>query len=101
MYDPNMKFYKYNGWHISEYMMQAIHRYVQFGIRPGDFLYNVLCNNFCEAVFHADRENKCNLPAYAHFLVECMPAESFGSIENVESWINSGGLNGQQNEKLN
>jgi len=97
-YDPNMTFYKHRQWVIPERMMSAIHRYVQKGIKPGDFLYNAMCNRFCEAVFYADYENLQNLPAYPYFFENWLPVGCWGSVENVRRWILKGGLEGRGND---
>ncbi|MHA1225285.1 MAG: hypothetical protein ACTSR2_01435 [Candidatus Hodarchaeales archaeon] len=81
-----MAVYKYYEWEIPEYMRGSIERYLEQGIRPGDFLYYVLCNNFAMAVAYADRENIRNLPAYAYWLMNELPMDAWGSKEKVEAW---------------
>jgi len=98
-YNPKMKHYNYMQWTIDEHMMEAIHRYVLYGIKPGDFLYNALCNRFYETVIHADAVNLRNLPAYPHFFEEFLPRSCWGSVENVRRWMIKGGLN-KKDEKI-
>ena len=86
-------YYKYNGWHIPDYMRTGIEDYLNNGARPGNFLYSVLCNNFIGAVQYADSENIENLPAYAYWLTNKVLFFAWGSEEKVEEWIKNKKLN--------
>ncbi len=79
--------YSNQGFTIPPHMMTHLMAYVQNGAPVGDFLFSVLSNNFCKAVFHADGTNLKELPAYAWFVYNRMPQHSHGSPEKVEAWI--------------
>ena len=83
------KLYKFNQFYIPERMMSGIRRYVEHGVRPGDFLSAVIQNNLSQAVGRADTENLKNIPAFvAYFYNEC-PGTCWGSPEKMEAWIDS------------
>lgn len=83
----NEKLYKFQDFHIPEYMMDSIKRYIEDGIQPGSFLTAVIQNNFSQACFRADDENIHNLPAYAAYFYNEVSFESWGSKEKMEKWI--------------
>lgn len=83
----NEKLYKFQGFHIPEYMMGGIKRYIEDGIKPGSFLSAVIQNNFSGACMCADSENIQNLPAYAAYFYWEVLSEAWGSKEKMEKWI--------------
>lgn len=74
--------------------LEALARYVEDGIRTGDFLYFVLCNQFSEAVLRADAVNVHRLREFALVAANCIPATAHGTEQRVKAWIEAGGLNG-------
>lgn len=74
--------------------LEALARYVEDGIRTGDFLYHVLCNQFAEAVLRADSVNVHRLREFALVVSNCIPATAHGTEQRVKAWIEAGGLNG-------
>lgn len=72
---------------ISDYMIGGIERYVFDGVKPGDFLYAVLCNDFFEAIWRADTNNLAAIADWARFLHDCLPRICWGSAEAVEEWM--------------
>ncbi|MCK4547671.1 MAG: hypothetical protein KAW17_09555 [Candidatus Eisenbacteria sp.] len=83
----NRKVYCFNEFYIREGMMDAIRRYVEHGIPPGDFLEAVFANNLTEAIGRADGENQQNIVAYAQYMYAHVPMEIRGSREKVDGWI--------------
>ena len=71
---------------IPFYLVQHLMDYIVSGKPQGAFLNAILENNLVNATLHADSHNIHNLPAYADFLYNKMPAESWGSREKVENW---------------
>ena len=59
--------WKFRGYHIPEYMQQGINLYIENGIRPGDFLTAVICNDLKMTYLYADDTNFHNIPAYVNF----------------------------------
>jgi hypothetical protein len=72
---------------IPERMRGGIVRYVENGIKPGSFLYAVICNDLMLAVGKADYENIRLLPAYARLLYQYFPPGSHGSAERAKLWM--------------
>jgi hypothetical protein len=72
---------------LPEHMRGEMRRYMEDGIRPGDFLYLILCNDFVHALCHADPINMARIVSYAEFLYLEAPASCGGSREKVDAWI--------------
>jgi hypothetical protein len=72
---------------LPEHMRGGMQSYVEHGIRPGDFLYLILCNDFVHALGHADPINMARIVSYAEFLYLAAPRGSWGSREKVDAWI--------------
>lgn len=90
--------YQYRVHYIPARMMPGIKRYVEQGIRPGDFLCAVFENDFKKALMFADDENYNNIQAYAAYLYNVAPHGCHGSAEKVEAWIKQGGLKGLEGD---
>lgn len=75
--------YEFNGFFVRDEMEAALRRYVEDGLIPGDFLQSVICNDLVEACGRADYVNIQNLPAFAAYLYNEMPATSWGSREKM------------------
>lgn len=83
---------------------RRVQRYIEKGIRPGEFLCAVISNDLKNSVGLADFINKERLPDYVTFFYSYAPAQCWGSPEKMEAWIKSGGLKGiasQQGEQVN
>ena len=79
---------------LPKHMQDGMQRYVEHGVRPGSFLYLILCNDFVRARGHADQINAARMGDYARFLGEktehiylWVPHRCWGSAEKVEKWI--------------
>lgn len=72
---------------LPEHMREGMQLYLEHGIRPGDFLYLILCNDFVHALGHADLINTARIVDYAKFLYLEAPGGSWGSGEAVDAWI--------------
>lgn len=68
-------------------LMIGVGRYITKGIRPGDFLYAVLCNNLKQSILRADKDSFIALPDLVKWLHWEAPSESYGSEEKVHAWI--------------
>lgn len=79
---------------IPEYMQPGLIRYLEQGVKPGDFLIRILENDFIGASGHADFNNKYLLFEYARILSRDFPPEAYGSKVKVQAWIELGGLKG-------
>lgn len=81
---------------LPEYMRSGAMRYVEEGIRPGRFLYAILCNDLVGAAREADSENIQILPVYTRWLYNDVPNNCWGSPQIVFNWIKKGGLQDEQ-----
>lgn len=79
---------------IPEHMHGAIARYVEHGIRQGQFLTAILSNDFMEAMGRADTENMAAIQGWAHFLYNYVPGNCYGSPQAVKEWMAHRGLAG-------
>jgi hypothetical protein len=61
--------------------------YLNAGIRPGDFLYCVLCNDLKGAIQRADMYSQINLKHIVAYLIEYFPPNAWGSEEKVHKHI--------------
>ncbi len=71
---------------LPEHLRAGMRRYIEHRILPGDFLRAVLRNDFVQAVLRADADSFAALHRITLFLVNEMPADSWGSREKVEAW---------------
>jgi hypothetical protein len=78
---------------IPDNIKESLQRYVDKGIPTGSFLQAVLENNLMGAVGKADYINKHLLPEICSYIYNQLPSISHGSPENVQKWIERGGLN--------
>jgi hypothetical protein len=83
---------------IPEHCQDGIRRYLEQGAVVGDFLTAVLSNDLKEACGRADHVNLQRLGDYVKFLFNFAPRQAWGSVENVEAWIERGGLQGKPAE---
>ena len=79
---------------IPQLIIDALVRYGEKGIPPGDFLMAVLSDNFSQSVFRADDRNRLILYEISIFIHNEIPDTSWGSVEKVQKWIARGGLEG-------
>lgn len=72
---------------IPDYTIQALQRYAENHLPPGDFLEALLKGQVDLAYHVADANNKLALKEIALFIETNLPAESFGTQEKVEAWL--------------
>lgn len=75
--------------------IDAVEKWVNYGIQPGGFVTAVLQNDFQLAVVRADRSNLLVLPEWAR-LLDRLPPGSYGSRGNVTLWAEHRGLQHNQ-----
>jgi len=71
-----------------DHMVDAVRRYIEKRIPPGDFLTAVICNDLAKAVRHADEANAKNLITWVRFFYNEIPAVAWGSKEKMKDWLN-------------
>ena len=79
---------------VPETTIEAIRRYIEHGILPGDFLQAVIQNDLTEAVGRADRHNLPALKLICQMFYNCTPADSHGNKEKMLAWARVGGTEG-------
>jgi hypothetical protein len=68
-------------------MVEALESYAKHGTPLGSFLEAVVSNDLKMACLHADMDNLRNLPAFAFYMYNEMPASSQGSNANYLGWL--------------
>lgn len=79
---------------INDLIMNGLRQWVLYGHRPGDFLRAVLRNDFKIACVTADEYNRLTLYEIALYVINRMPMNCQGSVENVDAWAEQGGFMG-------
>lgn len=74
--------------------IEGIHRYVEHGIQPGDFLKAVIRNDLKEAVGRADHNNLRVLKLICQLIHNYAPSDCHGSREKLIAWMRVGGTEG-------
>jgi len=85
---------------IPDHMRAGAQRYVERGIRPGDFLSAVLSNDLMGAFQKADVINFNAMEYWARWLHDEAPAGCYGSPEKFKAWIKARGLNGLREAEI-
>ena len=75
----------------------GVSRYMERGIRPGDFLLCMLQGRTDEAKMRADAENRAFEKEWGTFLSDYLPEDCHGTPLKVEAWMKMGGLGGYPN----
>lgn len=81
---------------IPEHMRAGLTRYLEFGIKPGQFLTSVLSGqNFAQLIGRADPQNAAALiEGRWAFVLAALPSECHGSPDAVLYWTRRGGFSG-------
>ncbi len=72
---------------IPNYMHDGILLYLEHGIKPGSFLYYIICNDLVNSIGSADINNKKSIFQYVDMIYNYFPSSAWGSKEKVEEWI--------------
>jgi hypothetical protein len=83
---------------IESNMKEALDRYIEHGILPGDFLTAVLENNLSESFGRADEWNRQNLFQIVRYIYNEIPMDAWGSREKVRAWVNKFSLSHKKEE---
>lgn len=84
---PNLNF---AGYRVPEHTQAALERYIVHALEPGSFLTAVLVNDLYTAALKADTMNSSSLTEIVKWLYFEAPPGSFGSSEQVKSWLEKG-----------
>lgn len=81
----------HNEWsEIPPHTLYTLCSYIIAGVQTGDFLREVLSNNFVEAACRADSRNQRALVPIAKFVYNVVPVGAWGSAEKVAAWSGDG-----------
>jgi hypothetical protein len=81
---------------IPEHIRGSLRLYIEGGYHPGSGLTAILCNDLRRTAHSADDKNWAHMRDIVRFIYRYAPAESWGSVEKVEHWIEQGGLKGHK-----
>ena len=70
-------------------MVAGIKRYVEHGIRPGDFLTALFSNDLTRTFSHADEKNYPLVGEWVRWMYNEMPSNMVGSQEIMEAYLRS------------
>jgi len=72
---------------IPDRTLAFLNCYVNNRVKPGGFLYAVLCNDLRESFGRADRENRAALHEIVRHCYNELPSRCWGSAEKVEAYL--------------
>ena len=81
---------------LPEHIRGGAQRYIENGIRPGDFQQAVISNKLKESFFSADEINQERMLDIILFWYNEAPGPCWGSPEKMETWIEAGGWYGEK-----
>jgi len=84
----------YNESNIPARTKKEIDAWIHCGEIPNRFLCSILENNLKQSYQNADEENLVAIPAIVSYLWNNAPGISWGSVEKVTEWRESGGMQG-------
>ena len=85
---------------LPPHMADGARLYIERGIEPGGFLFNVLSNDLVHSYARADSVNTIAMHAWADWLWNECPMDAWGNRATVEAWIKRGGLLGAEPSKI-
>jgi hypothetical protein len=77
-------------------MIDALERYINYGIPTGSFLRAVLAHDLFESFSRADIWNQQLMYNTVKYIYNHVPSICHGSYEKVDEWIANGGFNGMK-----
>jgi len=81
---------------LPEHIRGGVQRYIENGIRPGDFLQAVISNDLRESFIRADDTNIERMYDIICFFYNQAPLNCWGSAEHLAAWMKKGGLLGKE-----
>jgi len=72
---------------LPEHMQPAAMRYIEHGVKPGDFMFAVLTNNLVAAFSYADAANKRYIYKWVEWLMADCPEDAWGSKDKVFTYM--------------
>ena len=79
---------------VPDHIKSGVRRYIFEGCPVGDFLTAVITNNLEESFMRADGINLARMGDIVRFFYQYAPMGSRCSSENMELWMEAGGLRG-------
>ena len=72
---------------LPSHLRDGIRLYIEYKIKPGQFLTAVLENNLSQAVNRADDNSLSNLKEIVCFVYNDLPGNCWGSPDRVRGWL--------------
>ena len=66
----------------------GLNNYFVHHTKPGGFLTCVICNDLVGAVMRADPQSMVYMKPLMEFMLNEVPAKSWGSPERLKAWVN-------------
>lgn len=85
---------------IPELTVEALIRYLQYGISPGRGIRTILENNMAGCMQELDEENKNQLTVIYTLIFNRFPGMSYGSYNRVEDWITKPALREKSQKQI-
>lgn len=79
---------------LPSHIQGGARRYIEHGVKPGDFLTAVICNDLKESFGRADEINTARMFDIVDFFYNEAPAGCWGSKGRMKDWIERGGWEG-------
>ena len=72
---------------LPSHIQKGVQRYIEHGVKPGDFLTAVICNDLKESFARADETNIERMFDIVSFFYNEAPLWCWGSPERMKNWI--------------
>lgn len=92
-----MKYYE----KIPRLVLCSINNYVRKGIRPGDFVKSVICNDLLSCIEYSDPESCLKIKDIMMYMRWNVPSACWGNTNAFQNWMNVGGIDGASKNGFN
>lgn len=72
---------------LPEHLVGGFRRYIEHGVRPGQFICAVIVNDLLESYGRADSISIARMSDIVGFVYNQMPSKSHGSPAKLDAWI--------------
>ena len=79
---------------LPSHIQGGVKRYIENGVKPGDFLTAVICNDLKESFGRADKTNIERMFDIVSFFYNEAPGGCWGSKGRMKDWMKRGGWEG-------
>lgn len=79
---------------VPDHLRQPLEKFIDEGVRPGEFLEAFLTNDLFGTLANADFASRRRLADIANFIDSFVPGVCYGSKKTFDDWIEIGGMAG-------